>query len=208
MRLLKLHFEKLIQGDFILKPLNLLLVFQVNCPGCFFYAFPVFNELYANLDCANISFLGLSTAFEDFDKNTFENTRKLVEKGELVGETEKAMASQNAQKLPYSINFPIAMDEKVTAIEDIENAVNHICSLNPNYKIWPNFDQKELQKKVSVYLNYLEYTSLTFTLNQLKGTPSLIFFNSDYEILNDWFGVVKYEDIVKSITAYTQLYNK
>jgi len=203
MNLLKLHFEKFIQGEFNLKPLNLLLVFQVNCPGCFFYAFPIFNKLYDNLDHTNLSFLDMSTAFEDFDKNTFENTRKLLEKGELTGETEKAMAQNGTYKLPFAINFPVAMDEKVTSIKDMENAVDHICNINPNFKIWPEFDQKALQQKVSVYLNSLEYISLTFTLNQLKGTPSLILFNSDYEVLNDWFEMVEYENIVKSIEFHS-----
>ncbi len=205
MRSIELHIKEFIQGDFKLKPLNLLFVFQVNCPGCFFYAFPVLNKLYANLDHTNLSFLGLSTSFEDFDKNTFEATKKLVEKGELIGETKKAMAAQHVQKLLYAINFPIAMDEKVTEIEDMEHAINHICNLNPNYKIWAKFDQEELQQKVGQYLNALEYTSLTFTLNQLKGTPSLILFNADYEILDDWFGMVEYEDVVKSIRYHTVL---
>jgi len=205
MNTLKLHFKEFIQGGFTLKPLNLLLVFQVNCPGCFFYAFPTFNKLYANLGDTNISFLGLSTAFEDFEKNTFENTRKLIEKGELIGETKKAMASNNTQGLPYPINFPVAMDEKVTSLDNTEEAVNHVCNLNPNYKIWPGFEQKALQQKVSAYLNSLDYISLTFTLNQLRGTPSFILFNSDYQILNDWFGMVEYEEVVKSIESHRQI---
>ena len=196
---LQLHYKKFIQRGFELKPLNLLLVFQVNCPGCFFYAFPIFNKLYTNLNHTDISFLGLSTAFEDFDKNTYENTKKLVNKGELIGETKKAMAQHNVESLPYSINFPIAMDETVTSIKNIEHAIEHICNINPNFKIWSEYEQNEMHQKVNFYLNSLDYISLTFTLNQLRGTPSFILFNSSYEILNSWFGMTQYEDVIKSI---------
>jgi hypothetical protein len=199
---LQLHYKNFIQGMFELKQLNLLLVFQVNCPGCFFYALPTFNKLYANLHHTDISFLGLSTAFEDFDENTYDNTKKLVNKGELIGETKKTMALHNMESLPFAIDFPIAMDKIVTSINNNEPVINHICNINPNFKIWSEYEQIEQQQKVILYLNSLEYIPLTFTLNQLKGTPSLILFNSSYEILNSWFGMTQYEDIIKSISYH------
>ena len=81
MRELQLHIDKHIQGNFETKELNLLLMFQVNCPGCFTYALPLFKRLYENYKDEKFSFLALSTAFEDFDKNTLENTTLLVKEG-------------------------------------------------------------------------------------------------------------------------------
>jgi hypothetical protein len=46
MKKLELQFDKELKGKFNLKNLNILLVFQVNCPGCFSYALPLFNTLY------------------------------------------------------------------------------------------------------------------------------------------------------------------
>ena len=74
-----LNYSKELQGEFKLNKINILLVFQVNCPGCFSYALPLFNKLFRNNKTEDVSFLALSTAFEDFDKNTLVNTKKLVE---------------------------------------------------------------------------------------------------------------------------------
>lgn len=201
MRTLELHYDNLLQGTFNQKKLNLLLVFQVNCPGCFLYALPLFNKLYDDFSSENISFLGLSTAFEDFDKNTLENTKELLKSGTLVGETKKHLATQNIHQLPYSIDFPVAMDQKA-ANKSLDEIVDHICHLNPNYKIWSTFDQNQLQKKILIYLKSLDEVSLTFMLNQMQGTPSIVLFNDDYEILQMWFGHTSYEEIAEMITLH------
>ena len=80
----KLNYGKLLQGTFKAGNYNLAFVFQVNCPGCFFYGIPVFNTLY-NQFSDKINFIGISTAFEYFKYNTLENTKKLLLNGELVG---------------------------------------------------------------------------------------------------------------------------
>ena len=55
--------------------------------------------------------LGLSTAFEDFELNTIANTRALLERSELVGETQRHFAEQGISTYPETISFPIACDE-------------------------------------------------------------------------------------------------
>ena len=75
------------------KALNLLFVFQVNCPGCFAYGFPLVNRLMRELESEQIGFLGMSTAFEDFELNTADNTRLLLEEGKPVGETAKMLSN-------------------------------------------------------------------------------------------------------------------
>lgn len=201
MKTLELHYDNLLQGEFSQKRLNLLLVFQVNCPGCFFHALPLFNKLYADFSSENISFLGLSTAFEDFDKNTLENTRELLNSGILIGETKKHLATQGIHRLPYSIDFPVAMDQKA-ASKSLDEIADHICHLNPNYAIWSTFDQNDLQKRVLNYLKSLDEIPLTFMLNQMKGTPSIVLLNDHYEILKMWFGHVNYEEIAEMIALH------
>lgn len=204
MKKLHLHYSHLLQGDFKLQKLNLLLVFQVNCPGCFSYALPFFNKLYAEFKNKEISFLALSTAFEDFDKNTFENTKALVENGILVGETKKMMLKEDEGKLPYTLDFPIAMDalEDELQEQDFNNAAVKICILNPNYNLWPVFEKETLQKRVVAYLKSLDKIALTFTLNQFKGTPSFVLFNDNHEILEEYFGHISYEQLASKINNF------
>ncbi|APD06299.1 hypothetical protein UJ101_00762 [Flavobacteriaceae bacterium UJ101] len=199
MKKLELHFNQELQGRFELGKLNLLLVFQVNCPGCFSYALPLFNQLYKQFN-KDVSFLALSTAFEDFDKNTNENTKKMIENGVLIGETKKFMNNQGFVKLPYSLDFPIAMDKfRFNDSKDLDYAVHAICNINPNYVLWSQFEKEALQNKVRNYLESLDKIALTFTLNQLRGTPSFVLFNAKYEILNNWFGHVPYEQIAERL---------
>ena len=105
MKKLALYFNGELQGNFELKQLNLLLVFQVNCPGCFSYALPLFNNLYNEFNSQEISFLALSTAFEDFNKNTTENTIKLIKEGTLIGETKTFMKKEGFKKITIFIRF-------------------------------------------------------------------------------------------------------
>lgn len=199
MRKLKLHHDQFLQGNFQLQKLNVLLVFQVNCPGCFLYAMPVFNELYQKFSDASVSFLGLSTAFEDFNKNTLENTTELLHSGTLIGETQKAFAANNLERLPFKIGFPIAMDSANASSENMEEMIEDICAINPNYKIWPSFDKEAMRKNVRSYLEMQEKISLTFTLNQLRGTPTFLIFDSNYTILSEWFGHVHYEVVAEKL---------
>lgn len=203
MKHLKLKHEPLLQGNYTPSKLNLLLVFQVNCPGCLIYAFPLFNQLFTHYKSKDISFLGLSTSFEDFGKNNQLNTQKLLQKGMLIGESKTAFKAHGYSQLPYDILFPVAMDQIASDIHQLKKETNHICQLNPNYEIWPKFEQEAYFDKISAYLTSLEKFSLTFTLNQLKGTPSLILFNQNHEILKTWFGPVPYEEVSEFIELYS-----
>ena len=200
MQKLHLHIDKMIQGKFSPKKLNLLLVFQVNCPGCFIYALPTFNKLYEQYS-EKLGFLALSTAFEDFTLNSQAHTELLVNKGEVIGETKKMFADQGIDKLPYSLNFPVGMDPFLEPNEQDE-LVNKICLLNPNYQIWSKYDQDLLRSKVTVYLKSQEKTPLTFTANQFRGTPSIVLFNERNVLLKSWFGHQPTEEIIKSIETF------
>jgi hypothetical protein len=200
MNKIDLNYNKEIQGEFKINKLNLVLVFQVNCPGCFTYALPLYNKIYNAYKTKGVSFLALSTAFEDYDKNTLVNTENLVNQGTLIGETKTYMNNQGIDKLPYTLDFPIAMDTIIDEKElDYKKAINTICKLNPNYNIWPEFEKKSMASKVENYLKSLDKIALSFTLNQLRGTPSFILFNSELEILKEWFGHVDEEEIKQII---------
>jgi len=205
MKKLHLHYEKELKGRFEIKDLNLLLVFQVNCPGCFFYALPLFQELYRQLDKQEIGFLALSTAFEDFELNTQENTRALIDNGLLVGETKKAMSERDIYKLPFDIDFPVAVDQ---VSKDKGQITTDICELNPNFRTWPDFDKEAMKQKVHNYLNRLEKISYTFTSNQFKGTPTFVLFNKQKEILQSWFGHIDKNTIESAVGHYQEIIKK
>ncbi|MCF6193637.1 MAG: hypothetical protein L3J46_04805 [Kangiellaceae bacterium] len=188
MNKLNLEYSSILQGEFKSTELNLLFTFQVNCPGCFFYGFPLVNELYKEHK-NEMTILGLSTAFEDFELNTEENTKLLLEKSELVGETKKALNQQGFELYSKTIDFPIAMDKLYSRDEFItDKNVESICNLNPNYSIWPYVEQRAMRKNMTDYLGKYSTIPATFTLNQFRGTPTFILFNQQYTILEHWFG--------------------
>ena len=94
----------------------LIKVFQVNCPGCFTHGIPEVLEVRKKFIDSPLLVWGLATAFEDFHLNTFENLQRLVDTGEVVGETlEVLIASGSISNncLDYSIPFPVAWDKVI-----------------------------------------------------------------------------------------------
>jgi len=194
MQKLILNHNEILQGEFEVKSLNFLFVFQVNCPGCFIYGIPMVNKLYKESG-NQIPFLGLSTAFEDYEYNNTENTKLLLFKNEVVGETKKSLLDQGFEKNPTPIEFPVAMDALAKADFDYNIGAEKICQINPDYKIWPKFEQDSLRKRVISYLKNQEKLSITFTLNQFRGTPTMVVFNDQYEILFHKFGHTNFDNI-------------
>ena len=201
MRRLRLHYDPTLSGGFTLKKVNLLFVFQVNCPGCFFYGIPMMNLLFERFE-KDVGFLGLSTAFEDFEFNTLENTANLISSGTVIGETRKAMLKAGHSNFPEPIKFPVAMDAIADEKFDFKEAARSIVQLNPNYSIWSKYDQELLLDKVEKYLVGQKKISKTFTLNQLKGTPSFVVFDENKMILSEWFGHKHPAEIYEMINIY------
>lgn len=96
-----------LQGEMTLRSRTLLLVFQVNCPGCFSYALPLAEAIHQDRNRLGLAVMGLSTAFEDFNLNTAAHTRDLLERGTVYGETARSLGSSTYSG---SISFPIAVD--------------------------------------------------------------------------------------------------
>lgn len=166
-----LKLSRVLQGEFCVKDLNLLLVFQVNCPGCFIYALPLATRLHDQYgDRVNV--LGLSTAFEDFDLNTPANTRRLLESGEVVGMTKLYWQRLGVSRYRVPIRFPAAFDEMEGG--QSQSSADGQMALGA------------------------QGVGCTFQVNQLQGTPSWILFDERFMILAQWFGH-KSESEVESI---------
>lgn len=165
----QLRIQEVVQGKFELKEVNFAFVFQVNCPGCFIYGIPTVNDLYKKYG-DSVGFLGISTAFEDFDLNTERSLKKLLQTSELVGETMKYF-SQHSGTINYMhpIDFPVAMD-KLSSPDDFleESNLAALCNLNPEYKNWPSWEQQLLKDRVKLYYRNVPWIAETFVSNQFR----------------------------------------
>lgn len=188
MDVFQLQYSHVLQGDFRLAERNLLLVFQVNCPGCFLYALPLLAELHADYEGEGVQFLGLSTAFEDFELNTLENTRALVEEGLLVGETRRALQSQNLERAPFPLNFPIAFDRLRAPADFDDRDFLKLAEVQPGFQSMPPGDRERFIERVRDHYQKQPLLAESFTKNLLPGTPSWIVFRDTGEILFRAFG--------------------
>jgi thiol-disulfide isomerase/thioredoxin len=155
-------------------------VFQVNCPGCFMYAIPDAIHIHRKYENAGVKVIGLATAFEDYDKNTVENLKLLLDEQQVIGDTLKALTQSGqllkGNRLPYRIPFPIALDSikkenpsasKSKAISFIESSTANLSSYDEKYKLM-------LIERVQKYFESRQYYAETFEEYGLQGTPSAI----------------------------------
>ena len=191
---LKLKYAEILQGNFKLSDLNLLLIFQVNCPGCFLYALPVAVELFENYKkMTSFKILGLSTAFEDFESNTLEHTKHLLKKRELIGETKKAMSVKGFERLPFRIPFDVAFDElKPKSKSNIDKEVESYCETLDGYKAASKEKKDFIRVEVDRYFANKLFDAYTFDKNNLAGTPSWVLFDKNLHIYHEAFGHQSY----------------
>jgi hypothetical protein len=155
-------------------------VFQVNCPGCFLYGIPQAIDIYNKYHKDGVTVLGMATAFEDYDKNTIQNLELLLTKGEVIGETLKALGQYGnlvlGNKLPYKIPFPVGMDSlvKETGIINQEKIKDFIDANVPDFNSYDEHSKAELTERVKQYMKNKEYSAETFEEYVLRGTPSSI----------------------------------
>ncbi|PIY88175.1 MAG: thiol-disulfide isomerase [Nitrosopumilales archaeon CG_4_10_14_0_8_um_filter_34_8] len=155
-------------------------VFQVNCPGCFMHALPEAINIYNKYKDEGVRVIGIATAFEDYDKNTLDNLKMLVETGEVVGETKSALSMygqlQTGNKIHYKIPFPLAMD-KLTKIDgkvSDEKIMQFIYGQIPEFDSQSEEYRKQIIQRVKDYMKTKEYSAETFEKFALHGTPSMI----------------------------------
>ena len=191
---LQLHLGNTVSGDCSLKSLNLMLVFQVNCPGCLSRALPELNQL--SLRFPEVNAFAMSTAFEDYNLNTEVNTRGLVDCGELTLASKRYFSRLGCNALPYQIQVPVVMDaflaeHKLSGLKDGVLSQVESDSLSPAVKgrLCDILDQRFIP---------LVRTGRTFLNNELQGTPSWFIFDDQLNVLDSWFGH-KEEKWVRSV---------
>lgn len=197
---LNLYYRDVLNGQFKTGPLNLLMVFQVNCPGCFIHGFPLVNQLQERYT-ANLSCLAMATAFEDFHFNTTENVMRLVNTGELVGETLKAQKAGLLNWKPDCINVPILVDEIVHQSEllqpdFIESTIQNLFSHEENEA------QNNVKDGLQNYLSRMPRCGKTFAANLMRGTPSFFLFTGSMEVLLHWFGHADSRTITRELDIF------
>lgn len=179
--------------DTLMGHVVLLEVFQVNCPGCFLYSLPQAIELHQRYVAQGLVVLGVATAFEDFDKNTLDNLKALLENGRVVGETFHSLNEQGLLEhgcWPHRIPFPVAMDQLVKKDLPVnESTVEQYIQDNlPDFFLQPPAYQQQLKQRVFRYLQQQEYTPQTFTRFALQGTPSHILIDKHGKLRHCRFG--------------------
>lgn len=168
-------------------------VFQVNCPGCFLYGIPEMINIYNKYRDDGVRVLGIATAFEDFDKNTLENLKKLVQTGQVVGDTLSGMRQYgklDGDRLRYKIPFPVAMD-KLTRIEDEpdhQDIMQTIYGQIPGFDSQPEPYKAQIIERVKEYMMSKEYSAGTFEKFALRGTPSTIMIDREGILRDVSFG--------------------
>ena len=196
--------SKTLQGNFETDELNVMLVFQVNCPGCFGYALPMANEIYKRFEGDGFRVLGLATAFEDFEYNTEDNAELLLSEGTLVGETKRYLEENGMTELPYSIDFPVASDlyiEDPIESYSLEDA-RRICMTKKGFEELSSEEQENAIANIIMSLKSLGPSSYTFTVNLMRGTPTWVMFDKDMNILEHWFGHRDNTAVLKLMEQY------
>ena len=174
------------------KPI-LIKVFQVNCPGCFTHGIPEILEIRNKFIDFSLLIWGLATAFEDFHLNNLENLKKLIDSGEVVGETLEVLSAKgllNNNRLDYSITFPVALDKVVPyhPSDYLFAAQNFIKKDFPQLDSFPRKNQKLISDQVMTYLKQKKFEAKTFETYQLKGTPSTLLIDKNGILQGKWFG--------------------
>ena len=154
-------------------------VFQVNCPGCFLHGIPEAINIYNKFKDDGVRVLGVATAFEDFDKNTLDNLKLLLQTGEVIGDTKQALIQYGKlddSKLQYKIPFPVGMDSLKKTAEDTgqERIMEFIYNQLPNFDSQPDDYKKQIIQRTKDHMNSKEYEAETFEMYSLQGTPSSI----------------------------------
>lgn len=164
-------------------------MFQVNCPGCFIYALPAAIKLHEQFKAHPVKIMALSTAFEDYELNTLENTRLLLASGSLVGETKKTLNKAGIETFPLKIPFDVAFDHLSKKDGPVlPEEVKKYCESLAGYSSATAAEKKMIGQQVGQYLAKKEYHAYTFDQNSLNGTPSWILFNKNFQMLYNGFG--------------------
>lgn len=173
-------------------------VFQVNCPGCFLYTLPKAIQLHEKYKDEGLVIIALATAFEDYDKNTLENLRRLVETGAVIGETFKALSQYgmlNDGKLQWRLPFAVGMDRVVPETEPVtdEKVLRYARDFLPEFDRLNDEQKQAVLSQVKNYLTQKTMKAETFERFALQGTPSSILFDRTGQLKDVSFGQAEHQ---------------
>ncbi len=170
-------------------------VIQVNCTGCFIVALPDAIRLHEAYESQGLKVFAIATAFENFEHNTLNNLKRLLQHGELQGDPLAQLSDADFledNKLPYSIPFSVAMDKLIKNDADAtEPAIEQfILSQIPDFHQGQFTDSRkqEIHQRAKTHLDAKIYNALTFEMYKLQGTPSNILIDKKGKLRQVSFG--------------------
>jgi len=181
---LRLHLGDEVNAGYQIQDLNLMLVFQVNCPGCLSKALPDLNSIAAQFPQINV--FALSSAFENFAVNTINNTQILLTEGVLPPACKRYFGQLGHQILPYKIQVPVVMDafiseEQLIVLKQQLFEQAEFDTLSPKV-------QGKLNNVLEQRFFQMLKTGRTFLDNEMQGTPTWYLFDKELTILDSWLG--------------------
>ena len=185
----------------------LLLLIQTNCPGCHIHAIPTANQLAATKQ-EGFDLYCVSTAFEDFDYNTKDNTKLLLERGTLVG-VAKEQLGPTAQEIPTGmpVAYDMVADTSELSPEELERARNASKDIAREQMtgqgvVHPGVLEKMLYK-VDPNLLLPDKVARVFWAVRALGTPMwVIHRRSSGEVLDRKFGQHSPEELLAWIQPH------
>ncbi|NIQ02388.1 MAG: TlpA family protein disulfide reductase [Nitrospinaceae bacterium] len=168
-------------------------VFQVNCPGCFIGGLPEAIQTYMAFKGRPLVVWGLATAFEDYHLNSYENLKRLIDTGEVVGQTQAFLSERDMLsmgRLQYFMPFPVAWDKVVKREGGVrEGEVQAMIERDfPGWETMPEAHRSQLENQIRAYYERKEYDALTFDRYGLRGTPSSIIIDKEGRVRHKLFG--------------------
>ncbi|MDP1558929.1 MAG: TlpA family protein disulfide reductase [Nitrosomonas sp.] len=187
-----------VTADDLVGSVVLVEVFQVNCPGCFLYALPKAIQLHEKYQDKGLVVIGLATAFEDYDKNTLENLQRLVETGEVIGQTFKALHQHGMLtdgKLGWRLPFAVGMDRVVPESEPVtdERVLRYTREFLPEFETFIPEQKQAVLEQVKQYMEQKTMRAETFERFALQGTPSAILFDRKGRLRDVSFGQIEHQ---------------
>lgn len=167
--------------------IQLMLLIQPNCPGCHMHALPAANELMMSKQEFDI--YCVSTVFEDFEFNTLENARLLLQ-GDLVG-VAKQQLGPKTKNIP---TMPVAYDDVI----DREDLTEGLLALSLESskqntreqmegKVHPGRLEKMLHQATTEML-LPEKVARVFWSVRAFGTPMWVIHRRSGEVIDRKFG--------------------